>query len=146
MEIGDKLPKFKAVDQDGEEITSDDFLGSPFVLYFYPKDNTPGCTAEACSFRDVMDSFDDIDVLVVGVSPDSPDSHQKFIEEHELNFPLISDEKMDICKKFNVLKDGKVVRSTFLFDEDGNCLWSESPVNVEKHTERVMAAIEDVLE
>ena len=146
LKLGDALPKFKSTDQDGETISREDLLGSPFVLYFYPKDDTPGCTKEACEFRDVMDSFDDVEILVVGVSPDSSESHKKFIEKHELNFPLIADPKKQLCEKCGVLgADGNVVRTTFIFDEDGIVQWLESPVNIAGHVQRVIAAIQEVL-
>lgn len=150
LKVGEAIPKFEAKDFEGERITSDDLIGAPFVIYFYPKDDTPGCTQQACGFRDLMEGFEDIDVMVVGVSPDSPASHQSFIDKHELNFPLISDEKFDVATKFGVAKkgaDGKlaIVRSTFICDGDGIVQWVESPVNVDGHAERVLAAIEEVL-
>lgn len=146
LQVGDTLPTFKAKDHDGDAITNEDLLGSPFVLYFYPKDDTPGCTQEACEFRDVMESFDDVEIFVAGVSPDSPDSHRQFIEKHELNFPLISDAKKELAEKCGVLGiDGNVIRTTFLFDEEGTVQWVESPVNVNGHVHRVISAIEEVL-
>lgn len=149
--IGDALPDFKLKDSFGETVTKEDLLGGPFVLYFYPKDNTPGCTQEACEFRDVMDSFEDMNILVVGVSPDSIESHQKFIEDHELPFTLLSDPECKLAKSLGVDKlkaDGKsgVERSTFLFNEDGIIQWIESPVSVKGHVQRVITAIQDVLE
>lgn len=148
LKVGDPLPKFKAKDFEGEITTHDDLLGSPFVIYFYPKDDTPGCTKEACSFRDVMDTFDELDFVVVGVSPDSPESHQKFMEKYELNFPLLSDENYELCKKFGIAKEKEgssaVERSTFICDEDGVIQWVESPVNVEGHIDRVMNAIQEL--
>lgn len=147
LKVGDMIPSFSVKDFEGETVTNEDMIGSPFILYFYPKDDTPGCTTEACEFRDLMDGFDDLDVLVVGVSPDSPESHKKFIEKHELNFPLLCDEKMEMAKKFGVLKDGKaIVRSTFFCDEDGVILWIESPVSVEGHAERAISVIEEMME
>lgn len=146
LNIGDTLPSFKVKDQNGETITKEDLIGSPFVLYFYPKDDTPGCTKEACEFRDVMDSFDDIEILVLGVSPDSPESHKKFIAKHDLNFPLISDDKKVLSAKCGVIgEDNRIVRSTFLFDAEGTVQWVESPVKVEGHVQRVIAAIQEVL-
>lgn len=149
--VGAAIPAFTAKDFSGEPISRDDLLGAPFVIYFYPKDDTPGCTKEACEFRDLMDSFDEMNVMVVGVSPDGAASHQKFMEKHELNFPLISDEKFEIAHKFGVAKPKEggghsIVRSTFLCDEEGVVQWLESPVKVEEHVQRVIAAIRDVLE
>jgi len=143
LQPGDAFPAFNSVDFEGEPLTLDDLLGSPFVIYFYPKDDTPICTTQACSFRDAYDAFDDVDILVVGVSPDSPESHRKFMEKHDLNFPLISDQNLDFSKKCGVEKEGKIVRTTFLCDEEGVVQWVESPVNVDGHVERVMDAIED---
>lgn len=146
LRVGDTVPDFKAKDFDGDEINLEDLLGTPFVLYFYPKDGTPGCTNEACQFRDLLDSFEDIEVSVVGVSPDSPESHRKFMEEHEINFPLLSDEEKDLCQKCGVLDaKGGVIRSTFICDGDGVVQWIESPVKVEGHVQRVINAVQEVL-
>lgn len=143
MEIGDKLPSFTLRDSDGEEVTAADVLGSPFVLYFYPKDDTPGCADEACQFRDVVEELDELDFLVIGVSPDSEESHRKFIKKHELNFPLLCDPDLTLAKAMNVVKDGSsIVRSTFIFNDDGELMWKESPVKVEGHATRVMEAIQ----
>ena len=150
LKVGDEIPNFEAKDFEGHPITKEDFLGEPFVIYFYPKDETPSCTKEACEFRDLMDSFDGFSVMVVGVSPDSIESHQKFMERHELNFPLISDDKGKMAKLFGVLEekpDGSLnyIRSTFICDQDGVVEWVESPVNVDGHVERVLKAIEEVM-
>lgn len=145
LKVGDAIPEFSLKDFQGDTVVRDDILGSPFILYFYPKDNTPGCTDQACQFRDAADDFEELDILVVGVSPDSPESHRKFIEGQELNFPLLCDEKLELAKAFGVLKDdGKnsIIRSTFLFDEDGIVQWVESPVKVEGHVDRILDAIE----
>lgn len=145
LEIGDSIPDFKAKDFEGEPITKEDLLGAPFVIYFYPKDDTPGCTLEACQFRDLMDTFDDLNVMVIGVSPDSPESHQKFMEKHQLNFPLISDETMEIGKAFGAVNDKGYTRTTFLCDEEGVIQWVESPVGVDGHTQRVISALHEAL-
>lgn len=146
LKVGDAIPPFNAVDQDNEPLAREDLLGNPFVLYFYPKDDTPGCTQEACEFRDVMESFDDVEIAVIGVSADSPESHQQFIEKHELNFPLISDSKLDLANKCGVVgSDKRVVRSTFICDDEGIVQWVESPVTVEGHVQRVISAIQEVL-
>lgn len=146
LKIGDTIPDFSVKDFDGDEITLEDMIGNPFVLYFYPADGTPGCTKEACQFRDLMDSFEDIEIAVFGVSPDSPKSHQKFMEEQEINFPLLSDESKDLCRKCGVLDEkGSVIRTTYICDGDGVVQWVESPVNVEEHAERVIEAVREVL-
>jgi peroxiredoxin Q/BCP len=146
---GSEIPAFTAKDYSGAAISKDDLLGSPFIIYFYPKDDTPGCTKEACSFRDSISRFNDLDVTVIGVSPDNAESHQKFIDKYQLNFSLISDENFDIARKFGVVtpKEGggfSIVRSTFLCDENGIIQWVESPVEVDGHIERVISAISDV--
>lgn len=154
MNIGDKIPSFTTIDHEGMEIETEDLIGSPFVIYFYPKDDTPGCTKEACSFRDNMERLDELDTLVIGVSPDSASSHNKFIEKHNLNFTLICDEKMDLARKFGAIQEtepnGKksisIVRSTFVVDSAGIIRWIEKPVKVEGHIERVLKAVEEVVQ
>lgn len=144
LNIGDHLPSFKIKDNEGYELTDEELIGSPVVIYFYPKDDTPGCTTEACSFRDHMPKMDSLDALVIGVSPDSVDSHQNFIEKHDLNFTLLSDDKKELCRKFDVLKDNSVERSTFVIDSEGIVRWIERPVNVSGHVERVLAALQSI--
>lgn len=154
INVGDGIPSFFIKDNEGYELTEEDLLGSPFVLYFYPKDNTPGCTLEACSFRDNMEQFDLHDILVIGVSPDGADSHNSFAQKHGINFTLLSDENLDLCRKFDVLRekiiDGKsiltVERTTFVVDSDGVIVWIERPVNVDGHVERVLEAIKSQVE
>lgn len=142
--IGTQIPSFTANDYEGIELESDDLLGSPFVLYFYPKDDTPGCTAEACSFRDAMDSFDDSETTVIGVSPDNAASHIKFMQKHNLNFTLLCDESLDLAHKFGVVQQGKLLRSTFVVDAQGIIRWVESPVDVEGHAKRVLEAVKKI--
>lgn len=149
LKVGDTIPAFKIKDFEGETVTHEDLIGSPFVLYFYPKDDTPGCTTEACEYRDAMSGFDDMDVLVVGISPDDPKSHKKFMEKYDLNFPLLCDENLEVAKKFGAVKEkeGKtsLERSTFLCDDEGRILWIEQPVKVEGHVDRVMNALDEIL-
>lgn len=151
LKVGDSIPSFTVKDSEGESVTKDDLIGSPFVIYFYPKDDTPGCTAEACEYRDQMEAFDDMDILVVGVSPDKAESHKKFSDKHNLNFPLLCDEKLEMATKFGAVKqkpDGSlgIERSTYLFDDEGKVLWIEQPVKVEGHVDRVIEAVQDILE
>ncbi len=153
LNVGDKIPFFKTKDMDGHAITTQDMIGAPLVLFFYPKDETPGCTKQVCSIRDSIDQFKQNDVLIVGISPDSNDSHKKFIKNHQLNFPLLSDEGFELCHKFGVVKEkiveGKkfigIQRTTFFIDRDGVIQWIERPVNVEGHTERLSAAVQEYL-
>lgn len=146
------MPAFKAKDASGHFFSSDDVLGGPVIIYFYPMDDTPGCTKEACSFRDNIDNFDEYDAILVGISPDGAQSHESFIEKHELNFTLLSDESLDVCRKFGVLKENEhqpkphLERTTFIIDSRGIIRWIERPVNVEGHTERVLKALHEIVE
>jgi peroxiredoxin Q/BCP len=148
INVGDKIPKFIAKDHNEEEFDSMDLIGSPFVIYFYPKDDTPGCTIEACSFRDNIEQLDSLDTIVVGVSPDSPNSHSKFREKHELTFTLLCDENMELAQKFGAAETGaagakpKIIRSTFVVDSSGTVRWLERPVSIEGHVNRVIKALE----
>jgi len=119
---GDKLPVFSLPNQHGEEVSIDSFFGKPFVLYFYPKDDTPGCTAEACSFRDAYAELRSLNAEVIGVSADSPASHLSFAENYNLPFVLLSDQKNKVRKLLGVpsgmfgLLPGRV---TYIVDEEG---------------------------
>jgi thioredoxin-dependent peroxiredoxin len=152
VNVGDAIPTFKAKDHENFELESEDLIGSPFVIYFYPKDGTPNCTKEACSFRDNLDRLDDLDTIVIGVSSDGADSHQQFIEKNNLNFTLICDENNELARKFDVLQekevDGKktiaVQRTTFVVDAEGIIHWIERPVNVEGHVDRVIQAVKEI--
>src|SRR5579864_1358371 len=101
LTAGMKAPDFTTTDQDGKEVRLSDFKGKKVVLYFYPKDDTPGCTKEACSFRDNLPKFDKLDAIVLGISSDSIDSHQKFIQKYGLNFVLLSDDKLVAHKLYD---------------------------------------------
>ena len=127
LKEGDKAPFFKGINQDGKEITSEDFKGKKLVLYFYPKDNTSGCTAEACSLRDNYSALKDKGYEVIGVSVDSADSHKKFIEKHELPFTLIADTDKLLVNEMGVWGEKSMYgrkymgtfRTTFVIDEEG---------------------------
>lgn len=127
LKIGDKIPTSLGKDQNGNEIMSKEFEGKKLALYFYPKDNTPGCTAQACSLRDGYQDLIKDGYAIVGVSVDSEASHQKFIEKHELPFPLIADTDKELVETFGVWQEKKnfgktymgTVRTTFLIDENG---------------------------
>lgn len=142
IEPGQKAPDFKIKDQDGNEVTLSSFAGKWVVLYFYPKDNTSGCTKEACDFTDSISDFEKINATVLGVSPDSIESHQKFIAKHSLNITLLSDPDKVAHKLYGAwgLKKnyGKeyegVIRSTFLIAPDGEL--AESWKNVKVRTKR----------
>ena len=127
LKRGDKAPEILGVDQAGKEIRLSDFAGSKLILYFYPKDNTPGCTAEACSLRDGRDELREMGFEVVGVSPDSEKSHRGFIEKQGLNFTLLSDPDKVVAKAYGVWGEKKfmgrtfmgILRTTFVIDEKG---------------------------
>ena len=128
LEVGVKAPEFTLKDKDGKDVSLSDFLGKKVVLYFYPRDNTPGCTRQACAFARSYDAFRADDVAVIGVSKDSVSSHQKFAEKYDLPFVLLSDPELQAIQAYGVWQEKKnygkvsmgVVRSTFIIDEQGN--------------------------
>lgn len=128
LEVGTKAPQFTLPDKDGNMVSVSDFLGKKVILYFYPRDNTPGCTRQACAFAGLFEKFKNKDIVVIGVSKDSTASHQKFADKYNLPFILLSDTELDAIKKYGVWQEKKlygkvsmgVVRTTFIIDEDGN--------------------------
>ena len=127
LEVGTKAPEFTLPDKDGKPVSLTDFAGKKVVLYFYPKDNTPGCTRQACAFAGAYEEFKKINVVVIGVSKDSAASHQKFAEKHGLPFILLSDPELTAIQAYGVWQEKKlygkvsmgVVRSTFVINENG---------------------------
>ncbi len=127
LKEGDKIPEILGVDQDGKEVKASDYAGSKLVLYFYPKDSTPGCTAEACSFRDNFSSLRKAGYQILGVSVDDEKSHKKFIEKQQLPFPLIADTDKKLVEAFGVWGEKSfmgrkfmgTIRTTFLINESG---------------------------
>jgi len=127
LKIGDKMPYFEVVDQDGNKVTSDNFIGKKTIIYFYPKDNTSGCTAEACNLRDNHQALQAQGYNVVGVSKDSAASHRKFADKYELPFTLLSDTSTQMLQDFGAWGEKKMcgktsfgtLRRTFLFNEEG---------------------------
>jgi len=127
LNIGDQAPAFTLSDKDGNSVSLSDFLGKKVVLYFYPRDNTPGCTRQACAFAGAYASFRDLDAVVIGVSKDSMASHQKFAEKYDLPFVLLSDPELQAIQAYGVWQEKKnygkvsmgVVRTTFVIDEQG---------------------------
>ncbi|MHA1933507.1 MAG: peroxiredoxin [Promethearchaeota archaeon] len=120
LKIGDLAPEFETNSQSDENVSSKGNKGKKYVLYFYPRDNTPGCIKEACSIRDNYQTFLDNDIPVYGVSGGNAQSHQKFIDKFDLPFPLLMDEKFDLAKKFGAYKRGnRVARITYLINEEG---------------------------
>ncbi|MBS1902834.1 MAG: thioredoxin-dependent thiol peroxidase [Bacteroidetes bacterium] len=148
LTVGDKAPDFSGIDDSGKTISLKDFKGKKFVLYFYPKDNTSGCTVEACDFRDTFPSFRKAGIPVIGVSPDTEKSHKGFKEKYELPFPLIADTDKKICEAFGVWQEKSmygrkymgVVRSTFIIDEKGKIAALYSKVKVPGHVKEVLEA------
>lgn len=130
LKEGVKAPEFTLNDKDGNPISLSDFKGKKVVVYFYPKDNTPGCTKQACAFREAYDGFKADDIAVIGISKDSVASHQKFAEKYELPFILLSDPELAAIKAYDVWQEKKmygktsmgVVRSTFIIDEEGTII------------------------
>jgi peroxiredoxin Q/BCP len=149
LKEGKNAPDFKGITDKGEEISLSDFLGKKVILYFYPKDDTPGCTKEACDFRDYSKKFTMKDMVIIGVSPDTTTSHVKFKEKFGLPFNLIADEEKKIIKKYGVWKEknmyGKKVmgveRTTFLINEKGIITKIYPKVKVEGHIEQILEDI-----
>lgn len=146
LEIGNKAPDFKGVNQNGEEISLANFKGKNLILYFYPKDSTPGCTAEACDLRDNHDMWLNKGYIVIGVSPDSEKSHQKFIEKYSLPFDLISDTEKEILIAYDAWGEksmyGKkymgVLRKTFVINKDGIIENIFEKVDTKEHTQQIL--------
>ena len=128
LNTGVKAPEFTLKDKDGKDVSLSDFLGKKVVLYFYPKDNTPGCSRQACAFAAAYEGFKSRDVVVIGISKDSVASHQKFAEKYDLPFVLLSDPELQAIEPYGVWQEKKmcgkvsmgVVRTTFIIDENGN--------------------------
>ena len=142
-------PDFKLLDQDGKIHSLSDYRGTPVVLYFYPKDDTPGCTVEACNFRDDFSDYKKAGVTILGVSPDSQKSHSKFKEKHNLPFTLLADEGHKVCELYEVWGPKKmmgrsyegVYRTTYLIGKDGKIIKVFGSVKPEGHSAEVLAAL-----
>lgn len=146
LKVGDKAPDFKTTDQNGEAISLGDFAGSKLVIYFYPKDSTPGCTTQACNLRDNYDMLLSKGYKVVGVSADSAKRHQNFIEKNSLPFPLLMDEDKKIINDFGVWGEKKFMgkiydgihRTTFVIDEKGTIEEIIEKVKTKEHTAQIL--------
>lgn len=146
LNIGDKAPDFQLPNQNGDIVSLGDFKGKKLILYFYPKDNTPGCTNEACNLRDNYKYWLDKGYEIVGISPDKPDSHSKFISKYNLPFTLLSDPEKKVIKAYGAwgLKKlyGKeyegLIRSTFIIDETGKILEIFKKVKTKEHSEQII--------
>jgi thioredoxin-dependent peroxiredoxin len=149
VETGKPAPDFTLVDQHGNKMTLSKFKGSPIVLYFYPKDDTPGCTKEACAFRDDFADYQKAGAKILGVSPDAVTSHAKFVKKYELPFPLLADTDHTVCELFGVWKEksmyGKkymgVERTTYVIDGKGIVRQIFSKVKVDGHSPAVLEAV-----
>ncbi|WP_459827254.1 thioredoxin-dependent thiol peroxidase [Campylobacter concisus] len=147
LEVGDKAPELEALNQDGVKVALKDFIGKNVVLYFYPKDNTPGCTTEACEFSANYDQFIKNDTVIIGVSPDSVKSHVGFIAKQNLKHILLSDENKEISKLYGVWQVKKnygkeylgIVRSTFVIGKDGKIAKIYKSVKAKDHAAKVLA-------
>ncbi|MCK5409903.1 MAG: thioredoxin-dependent thiol peroxidase [Candidatus Heimdallarchaeota archaeon] len=150
LKEGDLAPQFCLLNESNEKICLKDFLGKWVVLYFYPKDNTPGCTTEACDFTASFDDFKDLDATIVGVSPDSPERHMKFIKKYMLKHILLSDGDHEVLLLYGVWKEkaiyGKsflgVIRSTFMIDPTGKIAKIWPKVKVKGHAEEVKEVLD----
>ncbi|MBR4967883.1 MAG: thioredoxin-dependent thiol peroxidase [Bacteroidaceae bacterium] len=146
LNIGDKAPDFLGVDESGKEQRVSDYSGRKLVVYFYPKDSTPGCTAEACSLRDGMDDLVDAGYAVVGISADSVSSHLRFKEKQQLNFPLVADVDKNTIKAFGVYGEKKmagrvymgIIRTTFVIDGNGVVERVITKVDTKKAAEQIL--------
>ncbi len=154
VEIGQLVPNFLREASNGETINITDYRGKYVVLYFYPKDMTPGCTTQACDFRDYHQKFEDVNAVILGVSPDPLERHHKFIEKHGLPFVLLSDENHELAEMFDVWKLKKnfgkeymgIERSTFILDKEGKLVKDWRKVKVKDHVEEALQFIKEELQ
>lgn len=147
IELGDQVPLFSLLDQNSEVFNVTKYIGKPMVIYFYPKDDTPGCTKEACRFRDDFESFTDLDAIVVGISADSVESHKKFEEKYNLPFTLLADTNNVVRNMFGVPKNLFLIpgRVTYVIDEKGIIQYMfNSQLSAEKHIENALKALNKV--
>ncbi|WP_106768926.1 thioredoxin-dependent thiol peroxidase [Paenibacillus faecalis] len=150
VQIGNVVPDFTLPASNGEQVSLSDFRGKKVIVYFYPKNMTPGCTNEACSFRDLYGEIQQAGAVVLGISPDPLKSHHKFIQKHDLPFLLLSDEDHKVSLMFGVWQLKKmygrefegIVRSTFLIDEEGKLVKEWRKVKVAGHAEEVLQAVQ----
>ena len=151
LDVGMKAPDFKLKNKDGQEFALSDFFGKKLVIYFYPKDNTPGCTRQACAFASAYDEFRNLNVDVIGISKDSIASHQKFAEKYNLPFVLLSDPDLEAIKAYGVWQEKKlygkvsmgVVRTTFIVDEQGNIERVMPKVKPDTNAQEILTALKE---
>jgi len=146
LKEGDRAPEIKLPDNNGKMVSLDDFKGKKKIVYFYPKDDTPGCTKEACGFRDAYDEYLEKGAVVIGISPDSPESHQKFIDKFNLPFILLADTEKSVIQGFGAWGERKnygktymgLIRSTFVLDEDNVIIKAFPKVKPEEHAQEIL--------
>lgn len=152
LEINQKAPDFTLLDKNGQAVTLSQFLGSKVVLYFYPRDNTPGCTKQACAFASHHDAFADKNTVVIGISKDSVKSHDNFAKKHNLPFILLSDPELVAIQAYDVWKEKKlygkvsmgVVRTTYLIDENGMIVHVMPKVKPDTNAQELLALLETI--
>ncbi|MBI5355433.1 MAG: peroxiredoxin [Candidatus Aenigmarchaeota archaeon] len=144
LNVGDGAPDVEIEDHLGKKTKMSDFRGKTVVLYFYPRDNTPGCTTEACSFRDELAGIKKLGAEIVGVSTDSAQSHQGFIKKYGLNFTLLADKSREFSKAYGVLKfTGTAARATYIIGKDGRITHVFPKVSPSTHTKEIIAALKE---
>ncbi len=150
LNVGDTAPAFSLADATGNTVSLSDYAGQRVLVYFYPRANTPGCTKEACDFRDSLEELNGLNIAVVGISPDKPESLAKFRDDHNLNFPLLSDPDKSVMTAYGAFGEKKnygkvvqgVIRSTFLVEPDGTIGQTHYNVKATGHVARVMKGLE----
>ena len=141
LTVGTDAPAFTVKDTNGNTVSLSNFAGKTVVLYFYPKDDTPGCTKQACSFRDSMSDYQNKDVVVLGVSADDEASHQQFTQKYNLNFPLLADTDKSLIQAYDVDGGGYAKRVTYVIDGNGKVIHVDSSVNTSSHASDVLATL-----
>jgi peroxiredoxin Q/BCP len=150
--VGSPAPDFTLQDETGEKVTLSQLQGKPVILYFYPKDDTPGCTTEACNFRDDYTDFEKAGVRIIGVSPDTPESHMKFKRKYDLPFPLLSDPDHKVCDLYGVWGPKKfmgksyegVLRTTYLISSNGTILHVFENVKPADHSKQILSLLDEI--
>ncbi|WP_059172725.1 thioredoxin-dependent thiol peroxidase [Bacillus sp. FJAT-27445] len=151
VQTGTAAPEFSLPSMDGKQVKLSDFKGKNIVLYFYPKDMTPGCTTQACDFRDMHNSFEDVNAVVIGISPDPVESHKKFIDKYDLPFLLLADTDHSVAEAYGVWKLKKnfgkeymgIERSTFVIDKEGRIAKEWRGVKVKGHVEEALEFVRE---
>ncbi|MDC8004511.1 peroxiredoxin [Aureisphaera galaxeae] len=145
MELGDKLPEFTLNDQEGNSVSSSDFEGNSVVIFFYPKNFTPGCVREACSFRDSFEDFSDLGATVFGISADSESSHKRFAKHYRLPFTLLADTKNKVRRQFGVKKGLLGIlpgRETFIFNKEGKLVYKFAAMGADPHIKNALTYLQ----